>query len=99
MEIAEQLKSEAEFGEFILDEPEMFGVDELGDSAVVVKLGLKVRPDKQWSIKRELLRRIKQRFDELGIEIPYPQQTVYHRVEEGAPVPPFGDSVAFHSDQ
>jgi small-conductance mechanosensitive channel len=30
-------------------------------------------------VKRELLRRIKNRFDKLGIEIPYPHRTVFHR--------------------
>jgi small conductance mechanosensitive channel len=90
MQIANEFKADAKFSGFILGEPEMFGVDALGDSSVVVKLGLKVRPDKQWSIKRELLRRIKQRFDEVGIEIPFPQQTVYHRLEEGLPVPVWG---------
>ncbi len=28
-----------------------------------------------------MLRRIKKRFDELRIEIPYPHQVVYHRYE------------------
>ncbi|WP_417936344.1 hypothetical protein [Gemmata obscuriglobus] len=31
-----------------------------------------------------MLRRIKNRFDELGIEIPSPRRTVYHRFPEGA---------------
>jgi small-conductance mechanosensitive channel/predicted nucleic acid-binding Zn-ribbon protein len=87
LEIAAELKSDAAFSEFVLGEPEMFGVDALADSSVVVKLGLKVQPDKQWAIKRELLRRIKGRFDELGIEIPFPQQTVHHRMENGEAVP------------
>lgn len=55
------------------------GIDNFGDSAVVIKFLLKTRPLKQWQVKRELLRRIKNRFDELGIEIPFPHRTVYHR--------------------
>jgi small conductance mechanosensitive channel len=39
---------------------------------------------KQWDVKREMLRRIKRRFDELGIEIPFPQRTVWVREESGA---------------
>ena len=55
----------------------MLGVDALGDSAVVIKFMIKTRPLKQWNIKREMLRRIKNRFDELGIEIPFPHRTLY----------------------
>jgi len=32
-----------------------------------------------------MLRRIKKRFDELGIEIPYPHQTVHHRYDSPPP--------------
>jgi small-conductance mechanosensitive channel len=59
----------------------MLGVDTLADSAVVIKFFLKTRPLKQWSVKRELLRRIKRRFDALGIEIPFPHRTIYSRAE------------------
>ncbi len=83
MTLANEFTSDASYSDLILGEPEMFGVDALADSSVVVRLGLKVQPDKQWAIKRELLRRIKSRFDDLGIEIPFPQQTVHHRTENG----------------
>jgi len=57
----------------------MLGVDKLAESAVIIKFFLKTRPMQQWTVKRELLRRIKNRFDELGIEIPFPQRTVHIR--------------------
>jgi small conductance mechanosensitive channel len=72
----------------VLAEPEILGVNELRESAVSIRIGVKVRPAKQWALKRELLRRIKKRFDKVGIEIPFPQQTVYHRYEDGQPVGP-----------
>jgi small conductance mechanosensitive channel len=31
----------------------------------------------RWRLERDFRRRIKNRFDELGIEIPYPHHTVY----------------------
>jgi small conductance mechanosensitive channel len=46
---------------------------------VVIKFFIKTRPLKQWLVRRELLRRIKNKFDELGIEIPYPTRTLVHR--------------------
>ena len=79
LELARELRADTEFGPLILDEPEMLGVDGFGDSAIKIKFILKTRPLKQWKVKRELLRRIKRRFDELGIEIPFPHRTVYHR--------------------
>jgi small-conductance mechanosensitive channel len=82
MEICHEIKQDATFGLMIIDEPQMFGVDALADSGVVIKFALKTRPLRQWEIKREMLRRIKRRFDELGIEIPFPHRTLYVRSED-----------------
>lgn len=82
-EIGTELRAEPEFEPFILDDPEMLGVDELGDSAVIVKFFMKTRPLKRWRVKREMLRRIKKRFDELHISIPVPQRMIHHRYEDG----------------
>ena len=38
---------------------------------------MKTVPLKQWEVARELRRRLKHRFDEEAIEIPFPHQTVY----------------------
>ena len=83
MDLGRELRRDPEFSALILDDPEMLGVDQFGDSAVVIKFLIKTRPLKQWIIKREMLRRIKNKFDELGIEIPFPHRTVYHRYEHG----------------
>jgi small conductance mechanosensitive channel len=83
LELAREMRRDPEFGPLIVDEPEMLGVDALAESAVVIKLIVRTRPLKQWAVKRELLRRIKNRFDELGIELPFPHRTVYHRVADG----------------
>lgn len=85
MDIATELRKDPTFGPLILDEPEMLGLDRFGDSAVVIKFVLKTHPLKRWPVRRELLRRIKRRFDELGIEIPFPQRTVYNRQEVDPP--------------
>jgi small conductance mechanosensitive channel len=82
------MRQDPEFGPLIVDEPEMLGVDAFAESAVMIKLIVRTRPLKQWAVKRELLRRIKNRFDELGIEIPFPHQTVYFGVDKGGRAPP-----------
>ncbi|MEX0938739.1 MAG: mechanosensitive ion channel domain-containing protein [Pirellulales bacterium] len=81
MQIGRELRQDPKFADLILEDPEMLGVDQLADSAVVIKLFIKTRPLEKWTVKREMLRRVKKRFDELGIEIPYPHRTVYHRHE------------------
>ena len=55
---------------------EVQGLQSLDDSAVVIRARIRVTPGTQWGMKREFNRRMKNRFDELGIEIPFPQQTI-----------------------
>ena len=78
-ELAQEMTHDEAFKDDLVGEPEMQGVDALGDSAVTVKFLIKTRPLRQWAVKREMLRRIKMKFDELGIEIPYPQQVIHTR--------------------
>jgi len=68
----------------VLGEPEMWGVEQLAASGVVLRLVVKTTPKEQWRVARELRQRIKQAFDREGIEIPFPQQTVWHRGEPPA---------------
>ena len=63
----------------ILEEPEMWGVEQLGANGVVLRLVIKTTPSEQWRVGRELRQRIKSAFDAEGIEIPFPQQTVWNR--------------------
>lgn len=93
MELAREIRRDPAFAPFILDDPEMLGVDSLGDSAVVIKFFIKTRPLRQWTVRREMLRRIKNRFDELGIEIPFPHRTVYHRYEPNGQSEALADGV------
>lgn len=76
-EIVDEMRSEPEFGPDILEPIEVLGVDEFAESAVIIKARIKTRPIKQWTVGREFNRRMKKRFDELGIEIPFPHRTVY----------------------
>ncbi len=52
------------------------GVQSLDDSAVIIRAKMRVSPGTQWGMKREFNRRLKNRFDELGIEIPFPQWAI-----------------------
>jgi len=76
-QIGKELREDQEIGPLLLDEIEIFGVDAFGDSAVVIKGRLKTLPIKQWTVGRAFNRLVKIRFDEAGIEIPFPHRTLY----------------------
>jgi len=67
-------------------EPEVAGVESLGDSAIVIRTLIRTRAGDQWDAAREFRRRIKNRLDREGIEIPFPQRTVHVR-HHGLPEP------------
>jgi moderate conductance mechanosensitive channel len=60
-----------------LEEPQVVGVQGFADSSVTIRVSAKTLPLKQWDVAREMRRRIKNRFDAEGIEIPYPHLTFY----------------------
>jgi small conductance mechanosensitive channel len=84
-EIVEGMRAEEQYANLILEPLEVQGVDRFTDSAVIVKARVKTQPIRQWMVGREVNRRIKKRFDELGIEIPFPQRTL-HVASDGDPV-------------
>ncbi|NIO43778.1 MAG: mechanosensitive ion channel family protein, partial [Burkholderiales bacterium] len=72
-----EMRSDEYFGSLMIQDIEIFGVDDFADSAVVIKARLKTRPIKQWEVGREYRRRLKQAFDDAGIEIPFPHRSIY----------------------
>lgn len=75
--VGDKMKQDETLGPLMLEEPEIFGVDKFDNSAVIIKGRIKTKPICQWQVGREYLRRIKLAFDEAGIEIPFPHQTLY----------------------
>jgi small-conductance mechanosensitive channel len=80
-EVADGLWREEDPDAVILEEPEIWGVEALGDSSVVIRLVAKVEPAQQWNTNRILRLRIKEAFDREGITIPFPQRTVWVQTE------------------
>ena len=85
--LGEEMQKDPAFAPLILEPLEVLGVDAFLDSAVVIKARFKTRPVKQWTVGREFNRRMKRRFDELGIEIPFPHQTIYFGVDQRGRAP------------
>jgi small-conductance mechanosensitive channel len=76
-QVIDSMMSDDKFKNLIVEQPEIFGVDKLDNSAVVIKGRIKTLPIQQWIVGREFLRRIKFAFDEANIEIPFPHSTIY----------------------
>ena len=68
----------------------MAGVENLTERSVDIRIMIKVKPGKQWGVGREVRRRIKKRFDEMGIAIPFPHRVVHHVYEGEGPGGPQG---------
>ncbi|WP_084469557.1 mechanosensitive ion channel family protein [Jiangella gansuensis] len=81
-EIATHLAEEDEWSDLILEQPEVWGVEQLAADSIVIRLVVKTRPLEQWKVGRELRERIKRRFDAEGIEIPFPQRSLW--IKDGA---------------
>jgi moderate conductance mechanosensitive channel len=76
-DISEEMRQSQEYGPLILEPLDALGVDQFGDSAVIIKVRVKTLPAAQWQVGREMNRRIKKRFDAEGIEIPFPHRSIY----------------------
>ena len=68
----------------ILEEPEVWGVEDLGPAGVTIRLVVKTQPARQFVVMRELRGRLKAGLEEAGIEMPPAQQTVWVRRDEGS---------------
>ena len=75
-EIAGGIASEDPYRGSILAPLEVWGVDQLSNSAVVIKARIKTLPSRQWDVGREMNRRIKKRFEDAQISLTGSPQTV-----------------------
>lgn len=83
-----QFRSEPVWASRFTGDSDVVGVEDLGEHSVVIRTMLRTIPGAQWDIAREFRRRIKNRLDAEGIEIPFPQRTVHVRHHEaGRDVP------------
>ena len=93
---AEMAKAE-HWRSLIKSPPQALRVDNLGDSGIDIKVLGETKPIRQWEVMGELRKRLKQAFDEEGIEIPWPHTKVYFGTtppprapteEPAPPIPP-----------
>jgi small-conductance mechanosensitive channel len=76
-EVGQELKDDPTWGKDLLTTPEVLRVDNLGDSGIDIKILADTKPIRQWALMGELRKRLKDRFDQEDIEIPWPHTKVY----------------------
>ncbi len=76
-QVGRELFAEEPYRSFILEPLQILGVERFGESQLVIRIMVKTAPLKQWEVGRELRRRIKNRFDEKGIQIPFPHRVLF----------------------
>jgi len=69
---AERFRADPEWEQAHAGDPNVMGVNELADSAVVIRMTFTTDPEQRGTVKREFLRRVKYRLDDEGIELAYP---------------------------
>ncbi|MBN9460255.1 MAG: mechanosensitive ion channel family protein [Burkholderiales bacterium] len=84
-ETARALRSDPEFTSKIVGDLDIAGVEQWGESAVMIRARIRTQPLDQWSVRREYLKRLKAAFDREEVSIPFPHRTVL--VTGGAPAP------------
>ena len=87
-EVGNDMRKDPNFAPTIIEDIEIMGVQSFDDSAVIIRARIKVAPGKQLGIQRAFNRLIKNRFDEEGIEIPFPHRTIYFGVDGQGNAPP-----------
>jgi small conductance mechanosensitive channel len=81
-QIGKELEAEEPYKNAILGPLQILGIEKFGESQLIIRMMIKTVPLKQWEVGRELRRRIKNRFDEKGIEIPFPHRVLIWRKPE-----------------
>ena len=98
----EDLKASEEHGHKLLEDMTVAGVIALADSSVNIRVVIKTTPGDQWAVGRAYNRFVKLRFDEAGIEIPFPHTTLYFGENKDGSAPPANvrviDSTAEETD-
>jgi small conductance mechanosensitive channel len=81
--VADELWQDPAWAGQVLEEPEVWGVEDLGPDGVTIRLVVKTQPAEQFKVLRELRVRLKQAMDAAGIEIPTAQRTIWVRRDPG----------------
>ncbi|MBW4583533.1 MAG: mechanosensitive ion channel family protein [Tildeniella nuda ZEHNDER 1965/U140] len=77
-QVSQELYSEPEWRDRLLEPPEILGIDDLSHTGMLVRVWLKTAPMQQWSVGREFRLRVRQAFEVNNIQIGRPQEITYN---------------------
>ena len=63
---------------FLKSDIKVLGINELADSAVIIRITAETESYKQYEVQRLIMKEIKNLFDKENIKIPYPQIEVHN---------------------
>ena len=75
-QVAKQMQQDSLWGQYITHF-ELKGVETFGDNSITIYLILLTEAGQQWDVAREYRRRLKPAFDQAGIDIPFPQRSIW----------------------
>lgn len=99
-QVGQDLQSDPEWQELILEEPQVLGVDDFGDSSLIIRVWIKTQPMKQWDVSREYRRRFKLALRDTETAIPFPQREVWLHPSDSLKIDMEGrlDQISKHQD-
>ena len=77
-QVAKQMQKDALWGQYITA-IKLKGVENFGDNSITIRLILNTEAGQQWDVGREYRRRLKPAFDQAGIDIPFPQRSIWFK--------------------
>jgi moderate conductance mechanosensitive channel len=69
-EAANEIRRDEDFGHYILDEPDVLGIESLSPDRVVIRVVVRTRPQEEARVERALRARIKVALEAAGIAVP-----------------------------
>lgn len=82
MAVLQKVCDEFQQDERVTDGPNVLGVQSFGSSDIVLRVLGHTENMQQWAVERDLRKRIKEAFDDAGIEIPFPHQVNIYKKED-----------------
>jgi small conductance mechanosensitive channel len=76
-DVCKEIQDDPELGQQLTSDLQVVRVNNLGDHGIDIKIMGDTKPMQQWSLSGELRKHLKDRFDQEGIEIPWPHTKVY----------------------
>ena len=75
--VCQEMAEDPQWKDDFISAPSAIRVDKLGDSGIEIRVMGDTKPSRQWAVMGELRLRLKNTFDDEGIEIPWPHTKVY----------------------